>query len=54
MVDTETEKRILKFKQPYSNHNGGHLAFDKKGYLYISVGDGGSAGDPDGKGSRLK
>lgn len=37
---------ILTFDQPYSNHNGGQLAFDKQGYLYIAVGDGGSAGDP--------
>jgi len=40
------EKVILKFPQPYSNHNGGQLAFDKPGHLYIAVGDGGLAGDP--------
>ena len=53
IVDTQTEKEILKFKQPYSNHNGGHLAFDQTGYLYISVGDGGSAGDPEGRAQNL-
>ena len=42
-----TEKILLKFKQPYSNHNGGMLAFGPKDkYLYIAVGDGGDAGDP--------
>lgn len=33
-------------EQPFSNHNGGHLAFGSDGYLYIGMGDGGSGGDP--------
>jgi glucose/arabinose dehydrogenase len=33
--------------QPFSNHNGGHLAFGSDGYLYIGLGDGGSGSDPD-------
>lgn len=45
-VDTASEKIILRVDQPYSNHNGGDLAFGAGGYLYASLGDGGSAGDP--------
>ena len=33
-------------EQPFSNHNGGHLAFGPDNYLYIGMGDGGNGGDP--------
>jgi len=45
-----TEQIVLTQAQPYSNHNGGKLAFGPDGYLYISFGDGGSGGDPQGNG----
>ena len=38
---------VLTVKQPFSNHNGGCLQFGPDGLLYIGMGDGGSAGDPD-------
>lgn len=40
----------LTVSQPYDNHNGGHIAFGPEGLLYMGIGDGGSAGDPDGHG----
>jgi uncharacterized repeat protein (TIGR03806 family) len=50
VVDQWQEDVILTVAQPYTNHNGGNIAFGPDGYLYIGLGDGGSGGDPEGHG----
>lgn len=49
-----TRKILLAVPDPYRNHNGGHLAFGPNGRLYTSIGDGGSAGDPEDRSQSMQ
>lgn len=53
-ADPNSEQVVMKIPQPFSNHNGGSIAFGKDGYLYIALGDGGGRNDPLGHGQNLK
>lgn len=47
-------RELMRFEQPFPNHNGGHISFNplaasgepEHGLLYVGVADGGSGGDP--------
>ncbi|KAA5542299.1 hypothetical protein FYK55_15995 [Roseiconus nitratireducens] len=52
-ADPGSRTTVIGFSQPFSNHNGGWIAFGPDGYLYIATGDGGSGNDPQNNGQDL-
>lgn len=53
-LDPGSQELVLEVPQPFSNHNGGQIAFGPDGMLYIGLGDGGSGGDPEGHGQNRR
>ena len=53
LADPNSELILLTYSQPFTNHNGGDMAFGQDGYLYISSGDGGAGGDPQNNSQNL-
>ncbi len=52
-VASTIETVLFTVNQPFANHNGGGLAFGPDGFLYIGLGDGGGAGDPQLNGQNI-
>lgn len=54
LADPGSAQQVIFMDQPFSNHNGGTLKFGPlDGYLYIGMGDGGSANDPGNRAQTL-
>ena len=48
--DPGSERVLMEVDQPFGNHNAGKIAFGPDGLLYVTMGDGGSGGDPENNG----
>jgi glucose/arabinose dehydrogenase len=53
-ADPDSEEEIFRSSRPFWNHDGGTICFGPDGYLYVALGDGGSADDPFKNGQNLK
>ena len=53
-VDPDSEIVLLEVDEPWGNHNGGTVLFGPDGHLYLGIGDGGAANDPQESGQNKK
>jgi Ca2+-binding RTX toxin-like protein len=54
IADLATSRTLISVPHPFGNHQGGFVGFSPTdGYLYITIGDGGGAGDPNNNAQNL-
>ena len=48
-IDEASRSERFAIDQPYANHNGGHIVVGPDGQLWLGLGDGGAADDPENR-----